>query len=142
MPSQRWRDRRTARGRADCDPNPLPFEGEAHYVNAMVRFLFRLAAMIALAIAVIFGVIDAARSVASTTFAYTPLGQSWLDASPATLDAVKAFAEQKLWAPLWDPVMVNILLAPGFAVFLVLSFLLHLAGHRPARRLGRLAFEE
>lgn len=108
----------------------------------MIRFLFRLAAVAALAVAVIFGVIDATRTVAASAPVFTPLGQSWLDASPATLEAVKDFAEQRLWAPLWDPAMVTVLLAPGWVVFLVLAFLLHLAGHRPARRLGRLSFEE
>lgn len=108
----------------------------------MIRALFRLAAVAALAVAVIFGVIDSARSVAASAFVFTPLGQSWLDASPATLDAIKAFAEQRLWTPLWDPGMVTVLLAPGWAVFLVVALALHLAGHRPARRIGRLAFEE
>ncbi|MBK8457916.1 MAG: hypothetical protein IPL47_13065 [Phyllobacteriaceae bacterium] len=108
----------------------------------MVRFLFRFAASVALAVAVIFAVIDSARSIAASRLVFTPLGQSWLDASPDTLGAVKSFAEQRLWSPLWDPAMVTVLLAPGFAVFLVLALLLHLAGHRPTRRIGRLAIGE
>lgn len=108
----------------------------------MIRFLFRLAAVVSLAVAVIFGVIDSARSVAASKLVYTPLGQSWLDASPATLDAVKDFAEKRLWTPLWDPGLVTILLAPGFVVFLVLAFLLYIIGHRPRPRIGRFAFQE
>lgn len=109
------------------------------YVIAMIRFLFRFAATAALAVAVIFGVIDSARSVSASTLVFTPLGQSWLDASPDTLAAVKEFAERHLWAPLWDPVMVKVLLAPGFAVFLALALFFHAIGYRPARRFGRLA---
>ena len=108
----------------------------------MIRFLFRLLSTASLATAMIFAVIDAARSVAAGHLVTTPLGQSWLDASPATLDAVKDFAEKHLWTPLWDPGLVTILLAPGFVVFLVLAFLLYIIGHRPRPRIGRFAFQE
>ena len=107
----------------------------------MIRFLFRLLSTASLATAMIFAVIDAARSVAAGHLVTTPLGQSWLDAAPASLDAVKTFAEERLWTPLWDPGMVTILLAPGFAVFLALALLFYLVGHRPAPRRGRLVIE-
>ena len=44
----------------------------------MLRFIFRLAAMVALSISVIMAVIDATRSVAASALVMTPLNASWL----------------------------------------------------------------
>ena len=51
----------------------------------MFRFLFRLAATIALAVAVIMAVLDATRTVAASQLVLTPLDTSWLTVSPDTL---------------------------------------------------------
>jgi hypothetical protein len=104
----------------------------------MIRFLFRMTATVALAVAVVMAVIDATRSVATGEIVMTPLGTSWMSVSPDTLekahDSIAA-----LMPALWDPVTVTVLKAPGFAVFALLALLLYTIGRRPARRLDPFA---
>ena len=107
----------------------------------MIRFLFRLMAMFALAIAVIMAVLDATRTIAASELVLTPLNTSWLNVSPDTFAAVQSFIAEKAHPLVWDPGAVLILNQPGFAVFAVLAFLLHAIGHKPRRRAGRFAVE-
>ena len=107
----------------------------------MIRFLFRLMAMVALAVAVIMAVLDATRTIAASELVLTPLNTSWITVSPDTLAVAQAFVTEKLHPLVWDPVIVFILNQPGFAVFAVLAFLLYAVGRRPARRIGRFAVE-
>jgi hypothetical protein len=104
----------------------------------MIRFLFRLAATVSLAVAVVMAVIDATRSVAVGDIVTTPLGASWMSVSPDTFEkAHESIAA--LMPALWDPVAVTVLKAPGFAVFALLALLLYAIGRRPARRLDPFA---
>lgn len=105
----------------------------------MVRFLFRLAATVALSVCVIMAVLDVTRTIAASALVLTPLGASWQAASPETLAASQAFVVDKVHPLAWDPVAVFILAQPGFAVFAVLAFLLYAIGHRPERRDRRFA---
>lgn len=107
----------------------------------MFRFLFRLMAMVALAVAVIMAVLDATRTIAASELVLTPLNTSWIAVSPETLGVAQTFVIEKLHPLVWDPVVVFILNQPGFAVFAVLAFLLYSVGHKPARRIGRFAVE-
>lgn len=102
-----------------------------------MRFIFRLLAMIALAVAVVMAVLDATRTVAASVLTMTPLGESWRSVSPQTLEGLKALADTRLHPALWDPVLVWLLGLPGFAVFGSLALVLFAAGHRPARPAGR-----
>jgi hypothetical protein len=104
----------------------------------MIRFLFRLAATVVLAVAVVMAVIDATRSVATGAIVMTPLGASWRSVSPDTLERAHDSIAALLPA-LWDPVTVTVLEAPGFAVFALLALLLYAIGRRPARRLDPFA---
>jgi CubicO group peptidase (beta-lactamase class C family) len=99
----------------------------------MVRFVFRVLASVALAVAVILAVLDATRSVAMSKLVLTPLGESWSAVSPDTLDQARAAVESR-WPFLWDTVAVWLLAMPGVAVFALLAFLLYAVGHRPERR--------
>ena len=105
----------------------------------MVRLLFRLLAMTALAVAVIMAVLDATRTVAAEQLVLTPLNVSWNTASPDTLEAVRGFVQDRLHPLVWDPVVVRLLDLPGFVVFGGFAFLLYAIGRRPQRRLGRSA---
>jgi hypothetical protein len=107
----------------------------------MLRFLFRLMAMVALSVAVIMAVLDATRTVAASQLVLTPLSTSWITVSPDTLDAAKSFVMEKIHPLVWDPVVVFILNQPGFLVFAILAFLLHAIGRKPERRIGRFALE-
>lgn len=103
----------------------------------MIRFLFRLLAMLSLAIAVIMATLDATRTVAAKSLVVTPLQESWLKTWPEGLAASQAFLEQKVHALAWDPVLLTILALPGFVVFSSLALLLYAIGRRPERRIGR-----
>jgi hypothetical protein len=104
----------------------------------MIRFLFRLLATLLLAIAVVMAVIDATRTVAAGDLVTTPLGVSWVAALPDTLERAQA-AISAIHPALWDPLMLAVLKAPGFAVFAVLALFSYALGRRPARRLDPFA---
>lgn len=99
----------------------------------MFRFLFRLAAMVALSVAVIMAVLDTTRSVAASALVLTPLKTSWLAVSPDTLSAFEVFVREKAGPVLWDGFITRILDLPGFAVFAALSLLLYAIGYRRRR---------
>jgi hypothetical protein len=107
----------------------------------MFRFLFRLMATIALAVAVIMAVLDVTRTIAASRLVLTSLGESWLGVSPATLEQAQSFIVGNAHPLVWNPVMVFILGQPGFVVFGVLAFLLYAIGHKPERRIGRFVVE-
>lgn len=100
----------------------------------MFRFIFRLAAMVALSISVIMAVVDATRSVAASALVMTPLKASWLAVSPDTRAAFEIYVRDKASPLLWDGAIAFVLGQPGFAVFAVLAFLLYAVGYRRQRR--------
>lgn len=102
----------------------------------MIRFLFRLLSMFALAVAVIMAVLDATRSIAASALVATPLATSWASVSPQTLAAAQDMVSAKLHPLAWSFVAVPILALPGFVVFAGLAFLLHAVGRRPRRQTG------
>ena len=103
----------------------------------MIRFLFRLLAMISLSVAVIMAVLDGARSVAASAVSLKPLGISWFETSPDTLNLAQALVQRYLLPVIWDPFMIWVLNQPGFAVMGVLSLLLYIVGHKRKTR-GRI----
>jgi hypothetical protein len=107
----------------------------------MFRFLFRLMATFALAVAVIMAVLDVTRTIAASRLVLTPLGDSWRGVSPTTLERAQSFIMENAHPLVWNPVMVFILDLPGFVVFGVLAFLLYAIGHRPERRIGHFVDE-
>ncbi len=102
----------------------------------MLRFLFRFAAMVALAVSVIMAVLDVTRTVAASRIVTTPLKTSWNAVSPDTLGVAESFVRERMPPLLWDTVVNWVLAQPGFAVFAVLAFLLYAVGYRPRRRTG------
>ena len=105
----------------------------------MLRFLFRLAAMVALSVAVIMAVLDATRSVAASALVMTPLNSSWLAVSPDTRAAFETFVRAKASPIIWDAGIAWVLAQPGFSVFAVLAFLLYAIRYRRRRRGGEFA---
>jgi hypothetical protein len=105
----------------------------------MIRFLFRAAAMAALAIAVIMAVLDTTRTVAASHLVLTPLKASWGAVSPDTLAATEAFVREKVQPLVWDTVVEWILSQPGFAVFAAIALLLYMIGYKSERKVARFA---
>jgi hypothetical protein len=105
----------------------------------MFRFLFRLAAMVALSVSVIMAVLDTTRTVAASALVMTPLKTSWLAVSPDTLAAFEVFIRQKVSPLLWDGLITRILDLPGFVVFAALALLFYVIGYRRTDRKGRFA---
>lgn len=103
----------------------------------MIRFLFRLLAMIALCVAVIMAVLDGARSVAASAIKLKPLGVSWYETSPETINLAQAIIQRYLLPVIWDPAMIWVLNQPGFAVMGVLSLLFYIIGYKRKPR-GRI----
>ena len=107
----------------------------------MIRFLFRFAATLALAVAAVIAILDATRTVAAKTLVLTPLMTSWQATWPDSLASVRLFLDQRVAAFAWDPVLVAILSMPGFIVFALLALLLYAIGRKPRRRIGRFVID-
>lgn len=100
----------------------------------MIRALFRLLSMIALAVAVIMAVLDATRSIAADRLVLTPLGESWGSVSPQTLESTKALLRSIAPDAAAEAILTQLLAAPGFAVVAVVSLIFHVIGRRRRRR--------
>lgn len=104
-----------------------------------MRFVARVVSMIFLVFAVIAGLVDAIQSVAAGQPILTQLMEAWSSNSPETLELVGGLFQTYLPAWAWDPGALWVLAQPAFAVFLVVSLVFYLAGHRRARPAGRFA---
>ena len=105
----------------------------------MFRFLFRVAAMVALSVSVIMAVLDATRTVAAAHLVTTPLRTSWLAVAPDQLGAFESLVRDKVSPIAWDMGVAWVLGLPGFVVFAALAFLFYAMGYRRERRGGQLA---
>lgn len=101
-----------------------------------MRFLFRLAALVFMAIAVIAAVIDTARSLAASTLTLTSLGKGWTDFSPATLAATQDFVQTRLPAAVYDPAFLLVLSMPAAAVMAIFAAAFYAIGAKPERPFG------
>lgn len=100
----------------------------------MIRFLFRLLALIALSIAVIMAISDATQSVAASELVLKPLGVRWYEISAESLNFTQALVQRYLLPEIWDPFFIWILNQPGVIVMGVLAALLYMIGYKPKRR--------
>lgn len=104
-----------------------------------MRFVARVMSLIFLVVAVIAGLVDAIQSVAAHKPIFTPLIQSWSEASPGTLKLVADLFAGHLPLWVWDPAAIWVMAQPSFAVFLALSLLFYLIGYRRKKPAGRFA---
>ncbi len=105
----------------------------------MFRFVFRLAAMFSLSIAVIMAVLDATRTVAASQLVLTPLKTSWNAVSPQTMGTAEMFVREKLSPMVWDVGANWLLSLPGCVVFAGLALAFYAIGYRRPRVTGRYA---
>jgi len=101
----------------------------------MFRFVFRLIATFALAVAVVLMVIDATRSIAADMLVVTPLAESWRALSAQTLADAENLVRLRAGDAVWGA-LEAVLAMPGFAVFLALALLAYAAGYRRQREKG------
>lgn len=107
----------------------------------MLRFLSRLIGFCMMAAAFVALVVDGTRSIAAGEFEATPLGATAFWLFPAKFPILQPAVERHLHPWLWDPLLVNLLLAPTWAVLGALGFLLFAVGLRRARRGGEATLE-
>lgn len=77
-------------------------------------------------------VVDGVKTIASASLVITPLGQAWYELHPPSLNLTQAIIERYTFPFLWDPVLLSVLLLPGWVVFTVLGALLYYIGRRRA----------
>ncbi len=97
--------------------------------------VLRSIAYLLLSLAFVFTVLDGIRSLAANDLVITPLGQLWSNLHAPSLKLFQAFFTDRGLIYLWDPVILGILQAPGFAVPALLALVLAWIGRkRPHKR--------
>ncbi|CAN7182463.1 hypothetical protein LJR231_000360 [Phyllobacterium sp. LjRoot231] len=105
----------------------------------MIRSIFRLLAYIALSLAIIAAVLDAARSVGASQLVMTSLQDTWQSISAPSLALAETSIKTHIYPIIWDPLMLWVLETPTFIIFALLAFLLYAIGYRRENRVGRFA---
>jgi hypothetical protein len=105
--------------------------------EGVMRFLLRLASLVALAVAVIAGTIDSIQSVAASAVVMTPMADAWQDVSPSSLLALQSSVAYYIHPRFYAFVFQWLMLQPAFAMFLVLSLLLWMVGYQKPPVAGR-----
>lgn len=103
----------------------------------VIRFVLRSFAVVFLAFAVIFAVLDGARSVGASQFIAKPLLSMWSRNAPETLADAETFVTHYIGAGAWNAVCIPLLEQPGWLLFGILALLFYAIGHRRERPLGR-----
>jgi len=96
----------------------------------VMRFLLRLASLVALAVAVIAGTVDSIQSVAASGVVITPMGDAWQDMSASSFEALQSTIAYYIHPRFYTLAFQWLMMQPAFAVFLVLSLLLWMAGYK------------
>ncbi len=102
-----------------------------------MRFLLRLASLVALAVAVIAGTIDSIQSVASSQVILTPMADAWQDVSPSTLSALQDSISYYVHPRFYAFIFQWLMLQPAFAVLLILALILWMIGYKKPPVAGR-----
>lgn len=102
----------------------------------MFSFVFRCFSVVFLALAVIFAILDGARSVGASELVTKPLLDIWARGAPQSLGDVETFTRYYIGTKAWDGVFVPMLEQPGWLVFGVLALLFYLAGYRRKKPFG------
>jgi hypothetical protein len=107
------------------------------FAEGWMRFLLRLASLVALAAAVIAGSIDSIQSVAASAVVMTPMADAWQDLSPSTLSALQSSISYYVHPRFYAFIFQWLMLQPAFAVFLILSLLLWMVAYKKPPIAGR-----
>lgn len=104
-----------------------------------MRFIFRLFALIFLAVAVIAAVVDTSRSIAASKLVLTSLGKGWADFAPNTLSATQSFVQSRMPEVIYDPGFLFLIAMPAAAVFAILAAVFYAIGAKRERPFGNFA---
>jgi hypothetical protein len=109
----------------------MPREG-----SGIMRFLLRLLGYLLIAAGFVAFVIDGAHSIANSTLQFTALGEVLATVLRERYLLIQPMIERQIHPLLWDPVMLNVMLAPVALIALALGFLLLWLGATPEPRIG------
>ncbi len=87
-----------------------------------MRFLVRLVGYLLVAAGFIVLVIDGARSIANALMRFTTLGDVLAAVLHERYQLIQPMVERNIHPLLWDPVLLNLMLAPAAIVALLLGF--------------------
>jgi len=104
--------------------------------QVMLRWFFRLAGFLAVAVAFVSLIIDGTRSIAGGALSITPFGQTAMTFFPARFPLLRAAVEQHIHPLLWDPVLVTLFRKPAWFVIGLCGLLLLGATRKPAPKIG------
>ena len=101
----------------------------------MIRFMLRFVGLLCLALGFIVLVHDGTKSIADQRWFITKVSDIWITFHEPSLTSLRPTLEG-IAGVLWDPVFVNILNAPSWAVFLGIAIVLIVLGRRPKPLIG------
>jgi hypothetical protein len=102
----------------------------------MIRFLFRFAGLLLLALAFIFVIYDGIRSISDGSILLTTSHQIWNATDDSSLKAFQAMVERYAGADIWQFGVVLILNQPASALFCVLGAVLIVLGRKKKPLIG------
>jgi hypothetical protein len=101
----------------------------------MIRFLLRFSGLLCLALGFIILVHDGTKSIADQRWYITKVSDVWITFHEASLTGLRP-ALEGVAGVLWDPVFVNVLNAPSWALLLGLGAVLIVLGRKPKPLIG------
>ena len=101
----------------------------------MIRFLLRSLGLWILAAGFVFFVYDGTKSIAGNQLYITALNDTWNAIHSTSLQMLQPAIERHA-AWLWDPVILSVLRAPTWLVFIVLGAILILLGRKKKPLIG------
>jgi hypothetical protein len=102
----------------------------------MIRFLFRFAGLLLLALAFIFVIYDGMKSIADGGVFLTKIVQIWTDVQPSSLQAFQALIERHTGADFWQLAVAPILEQPASVVACVLGIVMIVLGRKKRPLIG------
>ncbi len=105
----------------------------------MLRFLSRVLGFILIASGFVGLVVDGTRSIANNAVSFTPLGGVALSLFRDRYLALQPAIERNLHPFLWDPILLNLTLAPASLVAFAFGAILLWLGHKPREAIGYVA---
>lgn len=103
----------------------------------MIRFVLRVFSVLFLAQAVIFAILDGARSVGASQLVFRPLLAMWERNAPESLMDFETWISQQFGADIWNRFVVPALEQPGWLIFGILALAAYLIGYKRERPFGR-----